>query len=35
MYIDKSNGEPHPNFIEKVEPKSNLKVIEHEPCDLD
>ena len=39
MYIDEPYVEPHPNFIRKFEPESNLKVAEPEnepePCDID
>ena len=35
MYIDEPYVEPHPNFIRKFEPESNLKVDEPEPCDID
>ena len=38
MYIDEPSVEPHPNFIRKFEPESNLKVAEPEnetePCDI-
>ena len=34
MYIDEPYVEPHPNFIRKFKPESNLTVAEPEPCDI-
>ena len=30
MYIDEPYADPYPNFIQKFEPESNLKVVEPE-----
>ena len=34
MYIDEPYADPYPNFIQKFEPESNLKVAEPKPCDI-
>jgi hypothetical protein len=34
IYIAEPKVEPHPNLTGKFEPKSNLIIVEPEPCDL-